>query len=539
MRDLEQVAREHAAFEARPVPATIGDLLSDAIRTHGDATFLNFFEQGETLTFRQAGARIARLADGFSQIGIGRGTHVAVMLPNIAAFPLTWLALARLGAVMVPVNNRYTARELRYVTGDAEARFLVIHADYTDLLRDGEEPFPVPAEAIIQVGGAAQAPHRDWAALEASGDAGFAPDYEVSAGDLMNIQYTSGTTGFPKGCMQTHRYWTIAAVSAEAMVDFPITRILCAQFFYYLDPQLFLVMALRQGAIVFVANSLRASKFMPWVREHGIDFVFLFEPVFKQPEHADDANNALKLACTFGFTASNHAALEERFATTAREWYGMTECGSALYMPMDFTEIVGSGSCGIPAPFREVTIRDPETLQPVADGEVGELWVRGEGVMAGYYNKPQANAETFVDGWFRTGDLFRRDENGLHYIVGRVKDMIRRSAENIAAREIEAVLRTHPDIKEAAAVPVPDDYRGEEVKAYIQLAEGVTPEALPPEAIVAHCAGQLAAFKVPRYIAYRASFPYGPADRVEKHKVIAETDDLTLDAYDRVDQVWR
>jgi acyl-CoA synthetase (AMP-forming)/AMP-acid ligase II len=540
MRSLAEIRARHAAVEATPYPLTLGVLLDQAAERYGDRPFLDFFELGERLTFAEARTEANRLAAALHGIGVEKESRVAVMLPNLPAFPLTWLALARLGAVMVPVNNRYTARELAYVLEDAEADYLVIHADHFAVL-DAVDPRParITDERIVTVGARrAGAPHH-WPDLLASGAVDFTAPEPVAADDLLNIQYTSGTTGLPKGCRQTHRYWVLAGLVTAAQVDFTVSRILCAQSFYYLDPQIYLAMAFVEGAAVYVANGMRAGRFMAWVRQYDIDFVFLFEPIFKQPPHPDDGENKLGLACLFGLTPENHAPLEARFATVAREWYGMTEIGSGLYMPMAFAHMVGSGSCGIPAPFREVSVRDAATGRPVAHGEVGELWVRGSGIMAGYYNRPAANAESFRDGWFRTGDLFRQDAEGFYYIVGRLKDMIRRSAENIAAREVEAVLRAHPDVREAAVVPVPDELRGEEVKAYVQLMPGKTRDDVPPEAIFAHCRRDLASFKIPRYLAYRDGFPYGPADRVEKHKLVAESDDLRRDSFDRVDGVWR
>ena len=540
MRSPEEVRAWHEEVEGRPFPATLSALLDAAAERYGEAELFCYFERGERFSFAGTRERVRRLADSLLGIGVGKGTHVAVMLPNLPAYPITWLALATLGAVMVPVNNRYTARELEYVLEDSDADFLVIHRDYFPVL-DAIASLPerMNAGCIVTLGARRPGSPHHWPDLLAAGSPDFRPPVAPAPDDLLNIQYTSGTTGFPKGCMLTQRYWSLAGHVARAQVDFEVRRILCAQFFYYLDPQLFVALALHTGAAVYMADRLRASRFMAWVREYDIDFVFLFEPVFKQPEHPEDGRNRLRLACLFGLTPENHAPLEARFATVAREWYGMTEIGAGLYVPMDHAHLVGSGSCGIPSPFREAKLCEPGSWRPSAPGAVGELCVRGPGMMLGYYGRPEANAESLHEGWFRTGDLFRRDERGFHTIVGRAKDMIRRSAENIAAREVEAVLRTHPQVREAAVVPVPDEYRGEEVKAYVQLMPGRTPDDAPPETIFEHCRENLASFKVPRYLEYRDGFAYGPADRVEKHRLVAESDDLRLHSYDRVDGIWR
>ena len=540
MRSEAELAARHAEIEARPFPETMGALLDLAARRFGPRECFHYFEQGERLTFAEVKQQAERLAGAFHRIGVRKGTHMALMAPNLPAWPLTWFALAKLGAVLVPVNNRYTARELRYVLEDAEADFLLLHGEHFPVL-DALGPLPprLSRERIITLGARREGSPHHWPDLLAGGPARFAGPEAVGPDDLLNIQYTSGTTGFPKGCMLTQRYFTLTGHVMRSLAEYPVGRILCAQFFHYIDPQFYVTLALYSGAAVYVADRLRASRFMAWVREHDIDFVFLFEPVFKQPAHPADGDNRLRLACLFGLTPRNHAPLEARFGTTAREWYGMTEIGAGLYMPVDRGDMVGSGSCGVPAPFRETRIHDPETGRPVAPGETGELWVRGPGLTLGYYARPEANAESFHEGWFRTGDLFRQDERGFHYIVGRRKDMIRRSAENIAAREVEAVLRAHPAIREAAVVAVPDDYRGEEVKAYVQLMPGKSREDTPPEALLAHCAGNLASFKVPRYLEYRDAFFYGPTDRVEKHRLVAESEDLRRNSYDRVDELWR
>ncbi len=539
MRSIDEILAEHRRVEAAPLAPSFGALLDRAARDYAERKALVFFERGEELTYAALRHQVDRLANALAAIGVGKGTKVALMMPNVPEYPVSWFALAKLGGIAVPVNCRFTARELDYVLGDSAAEFLIIHRDYGELLPSLERrPGALVDNHIVSVRGAIPGAGRRWHELVE----GAAPDFQavqaVGLDDLLNIQYTSGTTGLPKGCMQTHRYWVTAGHVMRYSDGADISRILAPTYFFYLDTQLMTSFALHTGATVYVANQLSASRFMDWVRAYGIEFVFMFEPVFKQPPRADDGDNNLKLACILGLSKDNHAALQTRFATIARERFGMTEASPLLYMPNDHAHMVGSGSCGIPAPFRDVTVLDPEG-RPVPAGEVGELWVRGAGIMLGYYNKPEANTEAFRDGWLRTGDLFRRDADGYYYIVGRIKDMIRRSEENIAAQEVEAVLRTMPEILEAACVPVPDEIRGEEVKAYIRLEEGLTPEDVPPDAVFAHCQGLLARFKIPRYLEYRDGFPYGPSHKVEKQKLIAEKPDPREGCYDRVDSHWR
>jgi acyl-coenzyme A synthetase/AMP-(fatty) acid ligase len=165
--------------------------------------------------------------------------------------------------------------------------------------------------------------------------------------------------------------------------------------------------------------------------------------------------------------------------------------------------------------------------------------VSGRSFRWGFYKRPAANAECFRGRWFRTGYIFYRDENGYHYIVGRIKDMIKRAGENISAHEVEKALCALDGIEEAAAVPVPDPLRREEVKVYLLLKEGVTPSDCPPEAIIEHCRKRLAPFKVPRYITYVTDFPRTASRKIRKQMLIAETSDLTAGAWDREKGEWR
>ncbi len=535
---LDHVAALRARIEATPFAPNLGAFLDEAVARNADHTLWTFFNEDRRATYAEARAAIDRMAEALHHAGIRQGSHVGVMLPNVPEFPTTWLALARLGAVMVPINIGYTARELHYVLTDSEAGYLVIDQSCLATLDTMNAETPVlAADRIIVLGGDGSR-GRSVADLLAAAPARSWPWPEPRLDDLMNIQYTSGTTGFPKGCMLTHRYWlTLGKVAAMRGAD-ECRRILIAQPYYYMDPQWLLLMAMYSDGEVFVARRASSSRFMDWVRAYDIEYCLFPGVIHKEPEHPLDRQHKLKRVSVFGLAKQAHADLERRFGVIARESFGMTEVGSALFMPREATHMVGSGACGLPSPYREARICD-EAGRDVPTGEIGELCIRGPGILLGYYRKPEANAASFRDGWFRTGDLFRKDAEGFHYIVGRVKDMIRRSGENIAAREVEAVMREIPEIAEAAAVGVPDSRRGQEVKAYVILKPGVDRAEVPPERIFAHCDARLAKFKVPRYLEYRETLPKTPSEKIAKQRLVDEKPDLRADSYDRVDAVWR
>jgi crotonobetaine/carnitine-CoA ligase len=290
-------------------------------------------------------------------------------------------------------------------------------------------------------------------------------------------------------------------------------------------------MAIYQRGTLYVARRQSASRFMEWVREHKIEFCLLPILTLKQPLHPDDGSNDIIRANVYGIPKHLHPQIEERFDLCAREAFGMTEIGPTLYMPIESTDMVGSTSCGIPCPFRECRVVDDKG-NTVPPNTVGELVVRGPGIFLGYYRKPDATAEAFYGDWFRTGDLFRMDEEGFFYIVGRIKDTIRRSGENIAAREVESVLSSFEDVAEAAAVPVKDEMRGEEIKALIVWREGASGDDTRISALIEHCKHNLAPFKVPRYFQSRQSLPKTASMKIAKHILRAESD--TGAVYDRV-----
>lgn len=525
-----------AAIEAEPLPRNLGELLDQAARDNEAAPALHFFEEVPSpLSYGALRTRVNQLANGLAGRGVRKGTRVGVMLPNIEAFPVTWLALARLGAVMIPINIAYTPRELAFVLDNGDAQFLVLHHDSLPTWKAlGEFLQPVKESGVFLVGGEAGAMQR-WEALSEGQPADYAGE-APQLDDLLNIQYTSGTTGFPKGCMLTHRYWLTCGKQNAFRDGRTYKRVLASTPFFYMDPQWLMLMAFYQRGTLFVARRQSASRFMDWVRAHRIQFTLMPDVVLKQPPSPLDRLHELIRVNVYGLSRANHALLEERFDVCAREAFGMTEIGTGLFMPVEYVDMVGSGSCGIPAPFREAYVADEEG-RPVADGQTGELLVRGPGITLGYYKRQEATEAAFIDGWFRTGDLFRRDERGYFYVVGRKKDMIRRAGENIAAHELESVLVALPEVAEAAVVPVKDDTRGEEVKAYVVLQPGVA-RAQALDRLIEHCQRSLAPFKVPRYFAFRDSFPKTASGKVSKPALVSEAADLRVGSFDRAQGKW-
>lgn len=524
--------------EATPLPQNVAVLLRERAAQLPNERVLNFFDDGEALTYGELADRVARLASGFSSIGVRRGSHVGVMVYTCATYPITWLALASLGAVTVPINFNYTPRELQYMLTDSQAQHLVIEADLVRVYESIEHP-PLPDASIIVVGGAPSKGRRSWQSLLQNGDAAFRSDHEPQIDDLMNIQYTSGTTGMPKGAMLPHRYWLTFGRVGAAQIQDDVKEVLIAQPFYYVDAQWMFLMAVFQGGTAHVARKQSASRFFGWVKQFGIHFCNFPEVVSRAPETPADADNKLKVLYSYSHQLPNYRAYEKRYGCLARQGFSMTEIGIGMYVPYEADHMTGTGTVGIPAAFRETMVADPQG-KAVADGELGELCVRGIGMFQGYYNKAEATKSAFhADGWFRTGDLGRRSPEGWFWYLGRMKDMVKRSGENVSATEVEAVLRGVDGVLEAAVLPVPDTLRGEEVKAYLLLEEGRTKDDVSPASIGAHCAQNLAKFKIPRYLEYVTEFPRTPSLKIKKSALIAAKPDLRIGSYDCSEKVWR
>jgi acyl-CoA synthetase (AMP-forming)/AMP-acid ligase II len=529
-------------LEAR-LPKTIPAMLRDRAAKTPDRDAFVFFDHNITVTYAELGEKVRRVANGLEEMGVRKGTHVALMLPNVIEFPLTWLAIAWVGAVSVQLNPNFTGRELDYALNDADADYLVIDEACLPSLegmKQRTERLPdsniiVRAESTVPQG------YVDWQSLAENDPLPPEPRAGVSKHDVMSILYTSGTTGFPKGCLLDHRYWLQLATSALYSQGGHIPRnVLIYEPMFYMQGNGIFIGALMSNATVYCPARPSIAKFFGWVQKYAIDYcAFPVPALHVMDDYPAEMGQSLKWVHAWYFHGDGRERIEKRYDVVARDSYGMTENGLCLYVPVDRPDLADNGSVGVAMPWRELRIVD-EGGNDVADGETGELWTAGPGHLHGYYRKTAANRDSFHGRWFRTGDLMRRGPDGGYYLVGRMKDMIKRSGENVSAAEVEGCLCTLHGIVLAAVVAVPDAARDEEIKAYVQLSSGLTFKELTPEQILAHCAEHLAGFKVPRYLAYTQSLPMTASDdKVSKSQLTNGVEDLAAGAYDRVDGIWR
>jgi crotonobetaine/carnitine-CoA ligase len=491
------------------------------------------FEEGFVITRQNLLDRVERFA-GYLAARTMPGDSVAVMVETRAESMIAQLAAVAARCVAVPVNPTARSHDAGHILRDSGAVIAIASVDGGGVIEELRSGLPALKEILVL-----REPEPDGlAAYGTAADRVRLADCRAARRDIATIHYTSGTTGAPKGCMLDHEWWLrLCDVHLRMTRHRPDDRLLSCVPFYYPDSLFQLLCLLHAGDALVVMRRFSASRFWQVVGDFRVTLLYLIASMpillLKQAPSARECEHRLRAVVCLGVPANLHGQLLERFGVAFVDTYGSTEAGWVTRMPWhQAADHVGSGSMGAAAPEVELrVVDDAEVDVPV--GQAGELLVRAPGLFAGYLNQLEATAAVMRGGWYRTGDLVRADAQGFYYFLGRKKDMVRRGGENIAAAEVEEVLRAHPKIRDAAVIPVPDEVRGEEVKAYVLLAEGCAADDLPPDEIVAHCADRLAAFKVPRYVEYRTTdFPRTPTMRVRKEELKA-VPDLTAKAWDR------
>ena len=509
---------------AEPRWTTIVDLVRAAGERHGDREFLRCTDR--RLSFADVDAETNRLAGVLAAHGVRPGDRVAIMLDNVAGWPLSWLAILKAGATAVPVNAGYRDADLRHVLDDSGAVLVLTSDTHIRLVR----------AVAATVHGVREVHTLDGLAEELAAARNEPPDVVVRAEDVANFQYTSGTTGFPKACMLTHDYWLRTAwlitAGAELRTD---DVVLMAQPFSYMDPQWMAVACLIGGLPLVVLPRFSASGFWPAIRQHRatVSYVLGTMPLllYKQPQQPSDRDTVIRLVLCSGIVPQLHGAFEERWGAPWREIYGSTETGLDLLVLPDEVDAVGTGAIGRPPPGKEVHIVDPDD-NPVPDGATGEIVVRGVPMMLGYWNHPDATAHVLRGGWYHTGDLGFRDAAGRVHHAGRLKEMIRRGGENISAAEVEGVLGRHPAVLAVAVVGIPDELFGELPKAFVQPRPGHQPNAETARDVLDFARQHLARFKVPAYLEFVERFPLTPSARIRKRMLLEPPRDQRAGAFD-------
>ncbi|MBO2448944.1 AMP-binding protein [Actinomadura barringtoniae] len=515
----------------------LGDVLRARAETHRAMTFLKF-RDGD-ITYGEVDAMADRMARGLAETGVAPGDHVAVMLPNCPDIVYLIFALARLGAVAVPINVDYRGELLRHVLDSSDSTTLIVDGPYAERLPEVMQRLPGLGRVIVRTGGPDGVPlhllGRSAMAMSALLDHGDeALTVEVGFADLQAIMYTSGTTGPSKGAMVPHGLALTCALDSLDFLDRWGKTIYCPlPLFHAAGLWDGMMSALLGGGAIAVVERFSASRFWDDVRRFDAQVcmsVFSMIPILlNQPPTPHDKDHPLE---TFYMGKSVlDEPLRERFGVRSAETYTSTEAGIATASPYGEWRL---GSCGTAHEERfEVAVVD-EWDREVGDGEPGELVLRPKQpfvITTGYYGTPEATVECFRNMWFHTGDRVWRDDDGYFYFLDRMKDAIRRRGENISAFDLECEVNLHPSVLESAAIGVPSELEDEDIKLSVVLQPGA---GLAPEELVAFCQERLPRSMVPRYVEFVDGLPRTPTDKVAKYRLRAEGEaGITQATWDR------
>ncbi|MCK0172698.1 AMP-binding protein [Mycolicibacterium sp. F2034L] len=508
---------------------TIGANFERTVAAHPDTDALVEVATGRRWTYAELDAEINAVARGFIALGVQRGERVGIWAPNCAEWTIVQYATAKIGAILVNINPAYRTHELAYVLRQSGVRTLISAAtfktsDYAAMV-DEVRPQCDDLREVVFLG------TDDWTALVRGADAVGADQLrdrsaQLDSRDPINIQYTSGTTGFPKGATLSHRnilnngYFTteLIALGPQDRLCIPVP------FYHCFGMVMGNLGCTSHGTTMVIpapgfdpALTLAAIEKEECTGVYGVPTMFI--AMLGHPDFASTDLSSLRTGIMAGSVCPVEVmkrCVNEMNMTQVSIAYGMTEtspvsCQTRIEDDMDRR----TSTIGRAHPHIEVKIIDPETGRTVDRGQAGELCTRGYSVMLGYWQDDEKTAQAIdADGWMHTGDLAVMRADGYCNVVGRIKDLIIRGGENIYPREVEEFLYTHPDVEDAQVVGVPDEKYGEEVCAWIRMRPDRSP--LTAEAVRAFASGKLAHYKIPRYVHVAEEFPMTVTGKVRK-----------------------
>jgi crotonobetaine/carnitine-CoA ligase len=536
-------------FDVRPVPAgapihdaripardrvVTRDLMERWLHECPDKVYIQFADTGEQWTYRELRDKTVQTALGLQQLGVAQGDHVMVWLPNSREHIRVFYALNYLGAVCVPINTAYKGTVLAHVIDNSDARLAIVHTDL--LARLQEVPLAALTDVVV-VGGEGAVPavgalnvHGYAQTLLPAGGILQPPARAIEPWDPMAIIYTSGTTGPSKGVLASYLHifcnagpetWPFVTGEDRFMVNMPL--------FHIGGMGVLWVMFVRGGSVSFIER-FDTSTFLQTVRATQTTAVFLLGVMAsfldKLAAQPDDADSPLRLAFMVPL-AGDIPAFSRRFGCDIYTIFNMTEISTPIISEPNPTV---RGTCGRQRAGVDVRLVDDHDCE-VPVGTVGEMILRTDrpwGMNSGYYRNPQATAVAWRNGWFHTGDSFRKDADGYYYFVDRKKDAIRRRGENISSFEVEADVQAYADVREVAAIGVPNALSEEDVMVVVAPMEG---RSIDPAALLDFLRARMAHFMVPRYVRVLPELPKTPSSKVMKHELRQQG--VTADTWDR------
>ncbi len=528
-----QLSYSHGTSAMALLGETIGENLRRVTGQFGESEAMVDVPTGRRWTYRQLDADADALARGLLAAGIEARDRVGIWAPNCAGWVLLQFATAKIGAILVNINPAYRSHELAYVLRQAGVRLLVSAesfktSDYRAMIDEVRGDL-AELEQVIYLG------TPEWDELLSAGgpetaDALRARGASLAFDDPINIQYTSGTTGFPKGATLSHHNILNNGFFIGEMCRYTERDRVCipVPFYHCFGMVLGNLAAVTHGACIVIpapgfepAATLRATADERCTSLYGVPTMFIAELAL--PDFADYDLSTLRTGIMAGSPCPVEVmkrVMSEMHMTEVTIAYGMTETSpvSCQTRPDDDTERRVS-TVGRVHPHVEVKIVNPDTGLVLPRGEPGEMCTRGYSVMLGYWDEPEKTAEAIDAGrWMHTGDLAVMDAAGYLNIVGRIKDMVIRGGENVYPREVEEFLYTHPAIEDVQVIGVPDEKYGEELCAWVKLRPGAE---LTAEDVRAFCVGKIAHYKVPRYVHFTQDFPMTVTGKVQKFKMRA------------------